>query len=206
MKQSAPEKSRRKVFNIGFHKTGTTSLTWFMHQHDYSVLHNTAYSMERLHLGSQHETGVDDGESVDVASLIDPVLLDQLVQEYDFFSDNPWPLLFRRLDAAYPDSKFILTHRDVDRWANSLLRYTGSQRTRMRQLIYGYGNPENHLERYRQVYVKHNRDAIEYFKDRDNLLVIDIEDDDRIIAKQLCTFLGLEQGQVLFPNTNSTRA
>jgi hypothetical protein len=205
MKHSDPGTTHGKVFNIGFHKTGTTSLTWFMHQHSYRTLHNTAYSMERLHLGSQHETGVDDGESVDVASLIDPVLLDQLVQEYDFFSDNPWPLLFRRLDQSYPESRFILTHRHVDSWAESLARYAGSQRTRMRKLIYGYGNPQYHLERYREVYIMHNNDVIEYFRDRDNLLVIDIEDDDRIIAKRLCIFLGLEQGKVLFPNTNSTR-
>lgn len=191
-----------KVFNIGFHKTGTTSLTWFMRQHGYHVLHNTALSMEQLALGSQMDAGIDDGEQADLGSLIDPALLERLVMAYDFFSDNPWPLLYRHLDMLYPDSKFILTRRDVDSWINSLLKYTGRQRTRMRKLVYGYGNPENHIKRYRQVYLKHNRDVVDYFGSRANLLVIDIEDDDRDIASRLEQFLRLEKKDILFPAAN----
>ena len=191
-----------KIFNIGFHKTGTTSLGQFMREYNYRVLHNTAYSMERLHLGSQDEYGEEDGKAVDIASLVDPVLLDRLVQEFDFFSDNPWPLLYRYLDESYPGSRFILTRRNVDAWINSLLTYVGTEITLMRKLIYGYGNPRNHITRYRKVYIKHNNDVIEYFRNRDDLLVIDIESDDLLIAASLRKFLGLEIRDVEFPTAN----
>lgn len=194
-----------KTFNIGFHKTGTTSLDRFMHEHGYRTLHNTAYSMQRLNLGSQQDAGEDDGKAADLISLIDPALLDALVSEFDFFSDNPWPLLYRQLDARYPGSSFILTRRNIDAWMRSLLDYTGTERTRMRKLIYGYGNPHQNITRYRQVYLRHYRDVAEYFADRNNLLVLDIEDDNTSIAARLRDFLGLRDSNIAFPVTNRKR-
>lgn len=202
MEQRNLKPIRVKIFNIGFHKTGTTSLSQFMRENHYRVLHNTGYSMERLNLGSQNEYGEDDGEAVDIAPLVDPVLLDRLVQEFDFFSDNPWPLLYRYLDETYPGSSFILTRRDADAWINSLLNYVGSEKTLMRKLIYGYGNPKDHVTRYRKVYIKHNNDVIEYFRGKDNLLVIDIESDNHFIAVSLQKFLRLKTCDMGFPTVN----
>lgn len=202
MNSHDPGTQHTKIFNIGFHKTGTTSLTQFMRELNLRTLHSTAYSMERLNLGSQLDAGEDDGIPADLDALIDRSLLHQLVSEYDFFSDNPWPLLFRQLDTSWPGSKFILTRRNTDCWINSLLKYSDAQRTRMRKMIYGYGNPENHIKRYRQIYLRHNRDVISYFGNKDNLLVIDIEDDNRSIAVALQEFLGLEEQSLLFPNIN----
>jgi Sulfotransferase domain len=197
---------QRKIFNIGFHKTGTTSLTWFMHEYGFRTLHNTAYSMDRLNLGSQQQVGADDGIPADLATLVDPGLLSGLVREFDFFSDNPWPLLYRQLDNHFPGSRFIFTRRDDTSWLNSILKYTGSQRTRMRQLIYGYGNPAGHGDAYREIYRRHNTNVLEYFRNRKDLLVIDIESDNRKIAGDLERFLDLESRGVLFPaaNTGST--
>jgi len=194
--------NREKIFNIGFHKTGTTSLTHFMKDNGYKSLHSTAYSMSRLNLGSQTDINEDTSEPVNLEGILDKTLLQELVQEYDFFSDNPWPLLYRLLDQSFPNSKFILTRRNTGSWIKSLVKYSGSQHTRMRQLVYGYGNPENHVTHYRKVYSKHNKDVVRYFGNRKDLLVIDIEDDDSIIAESLAEFLGLGEDRAPFPTAN----
>lgn len=196
--------NKEKIFNIGFHKTGTTSLTHFMREHGYNPLHNTAYSMRRLNMGSQTDIFKGDAGSVNLASILDKTLLQELVQEYDFFSDNPWPLLYRQLDQGFPNSKFILTRRNIDSWIKSIVRHSGSQHTRMRQLIYGYGNPANHVTHYREVYSVHNRDVVRYFGNRKDLLIVDIEDDDSRIAESLAEFLGLGNNRIPFPTSNKT--
>ena len=72
----------------------------------------------------------------------------------------------------------------------------------MRQLIYGYGNPEGHVTHYRKTYIRHNKDVVAYFGNRKNLLVIDIEDDDSVIADSLTEFLGLGISTTPFPTSN----
>ena len=192
----------RKVFNIGFHKTGTTSLTQFMREHGFKVLHSVSYSMAKLELGMQGSGEEGDGTCVDIDSLIADGPLDALVRNFDYFSDNPWPLLYKRLDRAYPDSLFILTRRKVDGWVNSLVKYSNAENTLMRQMIYGYGNPQRHISRYRKVYLAHNRAVEKYFHGRNSFMVIDIEEDDRVIAQKLQKFLGVEPSSVVFPALN----
>lgn len=202
MISSPHNKHHNKIFNIGFHKTGTSSLTYFMQKNHFRVLHNTAYCMERLGLGQQNDAGEDDGKPVELESILDIEKLNKLIQEYDFFSDNPWPLLFRLLDKEYPESMFILTRRKIENWTSSLLKHTGTQNTRMRRFIYGFGNPINHIKRYQEVYEKHNQNVVDYFSNKSNLLVIDIEDDDEAIARNVQLFLGLKSEVKHFPTIN----
>ena len=191
-----------KVFNIGFHKTGTTSLSSFMHDLGFRVLHDVAFSMQALGLGQQQDDEEGDGKPADFESLVDAGRLEALIGRFDFFSDNPWPLLYRRLDQTCPGSLFILTRRKVDSWINSLLRHCGTQNTRMRRLVYGYGNPHGHVGQYRKIYLRHNREVLEYFRGKDNLLVIDLEDDNDVIARRVVEFLGIDAPGISFPVAN----
>ena len=84
----------------------------------------------------------------------------------------------------------------------SLLKYTSDENTRMRQMIYGYGNPHRHISRYRKVYLAHNRAVEDYFSGRKNFMAIDLEEDDAIIAQKLQEFLGVESKGPIFPSLN----
>ena len=37
-----------------------------------------------------------------------------MVDRFDAFEDNPWPVLYKELDARFPGSKFILTRRPAE--------------------------------------------------------------------------------------------
>jgi hypothetical protein len=171
-----------KVFCIGFHKTGTTSLG------------------EALELLGYRVTGPDGTRDPDIAENVH-LLAESLVVEYDAFQDNPWPILYREMDEKCPGSKFILTERDPDAWIQSQVRQFGTKETPMRKWIYGVGCPEGNEEIFLERYKRHNREVREYFGGRpDDLLVMDLAAGDG--WEKLCPFLGKDVPEAPFPHAN----
>jgi hypothetical protein len=128
-------------------------------------------------------------------------LIDSLVPRYDAFQDNPWPIVFKRLDERYPNSKFILTVRDSEPWLRSQIKDFGRAETPMRKWIYGAGAPLGNEARYVARYEAHNAEVLEYFKDRSrDLLVMDLTKGDG--WPKLCAFLGAEIPNTPFPHAN----
>lgn len=166
-----------KVFCIGFQKTGTSSLGTAL-----SVLGYRVHSGFRFNQPGK----VQIAPPVSLGKLADIAL--PIVPRFSAFQDNPWCLLYRELDEAFPGSLFILTRRARQNWYLSLLRHFRETDSAMFEFIYGCETaacrpPEHYLARYDA----HNQAVLEYFKDRpEALLVFDLEKAD---SDPLCTFL-----------------
>lgn len=178
--------AKKKVFGIGFHKTGTKSLG------------------AALEILGYRTCGPRWAKQDDIA---DTALQRALAEVplFDAFQDNPWPILFRELDQQFPDSKFILTVSPTDEWIARALRYFGTKQTPMRQWIYGAASPIGNEQVYIGRYETHNKDVQEHFRTRpDQLLVMPLITDPS--WEPLCTFLDLKmpEGQT-FPHKNRTR-
>lgn len=174
----------RKVFCIGFHKTGTTTMKQALRILGYRVT---------------GPNGVDDPE---IAQKL-PALAAELSQRYDAFQDNPWPLVYREMDALHPGSKFILTERDEEKWYASNRNHFRGSTTPMRRLIYGEaaGSPKDNEALYKARMRRHNEEVRAYFRDRpDDLLVLDVTRDGR--WEPLCAFLGHPVPAEPFPHGN----
>lgn len=173
-----------KIFGIGFHKTGTSSL---------------AEALRSLGFSVTGSTGVRDRN---IATNVHRIVR-EVVPLYDAFEDNPWPIVYRELDSLYPGSKFILTLRNPEAWIESVVRHFAGRHTPMREWIYGFGDPEGHEEAYLARYVKHNDEVMNYFSGRENrdFLVLRIAQGDG--WEKLCPFLGLPvlEGKA-FPHRN----
>lgn len=173
---------KRKIFCIGFQKTGTSSLGVALTQLGYRVKGPVKTRDPRI-----------------ASRLLEETL--PLVGKYDAFQDNPWPILYRTLDERYPGSRFILTVRDVDSWLNSVLGHFGEKNTPMRALIYGVGCPAGNEDIYRQRFLRHEQEVREYFRDRpDDLLIFDLKQPAPWQA--LCAFLGEPVPDTPFPHVN----
>jgi hypothetical protein len=175
----------QKVFCIGFHKTGTTSMR------------------DALALLGYRVTGPNGLYDPEIAIKLD-ALVDTLSESFDAFQDNPWPLVYRRMDEKYPDAKFILTVRDPDRWSASVVRHFQQQETPMRALIYGgdAATPTGNEAHYIAVMTRHNAEVLEYFRDRPGkLLVMDLSRGHG--WRELCAFLGLDVPDAPFPHANA---
>jgi len=173
-----------KIFCIGFHRTGTSSLM--------KALRILGYRVNKVELSVFRNPNIAQ-EVREIAFA--------LVDQYDAFSDNPWPIIYRELDQKYPDSKFILTLRSTESWVRSMVKYFGATTTPMREWIYGAGNPAGNEAIYAARYERHNHEVLEYFRERPNdLLVMNFAEGDG--WEKLCPFLGKEIPAVPFPHTN----
>ena len=176
------EKKLAKVFGIGFHKTGTKSLSKALEILGYKVCGTVGTNNPNIK-EEVHQLAYD------------------LVDKYDAFQDNPWPILYKELDQKYPGSKFILVIRPVDSWIKSIVTHFRTRNSPMRELIYGVGHPKGNEQIYIERYERHNREVIEYFKDRPNdLLVIHLKEGN--LWGKICPFLGKEIPDVEFPHVN----
>ena len=171
-----------KVFGIGFHKTGTTSLA--------DALAGLGYRV----------TGPDGLGDPDIAANALPMAL-RIACQFDAFQDNPWPVLFREMDAAFPGSRFVLTVRSPEAWMASVIRHFGASSTPMRRWIYGAGSPLGAEATYRARYDRHNQEVVDFFAGRPrDLLVLRITEGEG--WERLCPFLDRQPPDRAFPHSN----
>jgi Sulfotransferase domain/N-terminal domain of galactosyltransferase len=187
-----------RIFGVGMHKTGTTSL-------------HTALTL--LGFDSAHWTSAHWAKAIyrEMTTLGRSVTLERNYA----ISDLPMPLLYKQLDTAYPGSKFILTTRHEVHWLNSIHKhwdpaynqYRGQWNSdpfthKVHRLLYGQKgfDAELFLARFRA----HNRGVMEYFKDRPgDLLVMDGEENAGWL--ELCGFLGRPIPSMPYPRVLRTK-
>jgi len=179
---------KTKVFGIGLSKTGTTSL---------------ARALDILGYRTRDYLGVDRYIAGDLSS----VNLEE-IDTNDAFTDTPIPSFYKQLDKHYPNSKFILTTRDMDGWLKSCKkqfteRIVSRQNEATSQLHTDlYGCFAFDQEKYASGYTRHVNGVLDYFKDRpEDLLVVDICGGEQNWVK-LSAFLERPVPDIPFPVTN----
>ena len=175
-----------KVFCIGFHKTGTSSIGRALEHLGFDVTGPNFVHDRRIHSGPW--------------SLVRP-----LIEQYDAFQDNPWPVLFREIDWYVPDAKFVLTMRDPMDWIGSVESFFAKHSTEMRKLIYGVGSPDGQRERYLARYLRHYEEVDAYFADDGlRLLRMNVFEGDE--WQKLCSFIGKPIPDIPFPHVRPSPA
>lgn len=162
----------QKIFAIGLSKTGTNSLVDALKHWGINLLHYPSY-----------------------ANINTP-------QNVDGMADIPTVRFYKDLDRKCPGSKFVYMIRDKEEWLDSCEKHL---KRRPPSTLGKWGN-ENRLavygtlyfdrEKFSQVYDIHDYDVRDYFKDReDDLLIINICAGEG--WHELATFLGTE-GQPVY--------
>lgn len=173
-----------KIIGIGFHKTGTSTLR--------AAFEILGYTVQ--------------GPRTDLADELFKENWSRVFNEakpYDVLEDNPWAVIYKELDRAFPGSKFIMTVRDEEKWIKSVVNHFGGNNSRMREYIYGEnnGNPEGKKDLYLKRYKRHQAEVKEYFKNRPNdLLIVSWEDGDG--WEKICRFLQTPIPKKRFPHVN----
>jgi len=178
-----------RIFGIGMHKTGTTSLH---------------HALQLLGFDSAHWKSVAWAKKI--WEEVKANGKSSTLEKNYALSDLPIPMLYRELDQAYPGSKFILTLRPEQDWLRSVENHWSSSNSFkdtwkkeqgfarfIHRKLYGQEdfNETVFLERYR----RHNAEVLEYFKDRPNDLLIMNLAPDPVTSRpaagwpELCRFL-----------------
>ncbi|WP_156820225.1 sulfotransferase family protein [Synechococcus sp. PCC 7336] len=183
-----------KIFGIGMPKTATTSL------------HN---ALKMLNYRSIHF--VRDRKTV--AELRSENYRLSILDRYDAISDAPIPAIFKQLDECWPNSKFILTVRSLDKWIDSCrsapfnsdkaVPSSNHYRHYYRTLIYGQTTFDESV--FARAYQSHNDRVRSYFSGNKalQLLVMDITKGDG--WEKLCPFLNVSIPERDFPRSNSRK-
>lgn len=177
-----------KVFCVGFHKTGTSSVGVALDKLGYRTI---GYAPFRQLAHQQTLTLAEvEAKALEVAA------------QADALKDSPWPILYRQMDAAFPGSKFIHIVRDPDRWINSAVNDFGEVPNSMRRLVYGTPYPKGNEAAWLERYHQHNADVRAYFADRpDDFISLDLEKGE-VNWKNICTFLDEPVRDEPWPHAN----
>ena len=166
-------KSNHKIFCIGYWKTGTNSI--------WKALIILGYRAGKLiRLAKEPKEG----------------WIEYLKEsKYDAFTDDPMSFIYKDLDKAFPNSKFILTIRDKKSFAKSYVNYFKGT---------AFEKSPEEVDEVLEKYDKHNKDVKDYFKDRsDQLLVINVIGGEG--WEKLCPFLNKPTPNKDFPHKNKGR-
>ena len=183
-------RSNEKIFVIGFHKTGTSSLGKALQILGYEVC-GGMYKTDRKRFRNTYNK----------EQFIEDWAL-RLAPHFDAFQDTPWFMLYRLLDHYYPDARFILTTRSTESWIKSVVNhFGGSDYWVLHKWIYGHADPVGNEGVYKQVYEDHIDAVRNYFQDNSNrFLEISLESGDG--WAKLCNFLNIRQPFFDFPDVN----
>lgn len=124
----------------------------------------------------------------------------------DFICDMPMQTRFDFYDKRYPNSKFVLTTRNIDSWLDSCDRWI-NDRPVLKQSIAGryrlelYGIITYDKQIFTDTYNKFHNNILNYFSNRiKDLLIIDICSNPSWI--ELCNFTGKPIPEIPFPHLN----
>lgn len=201
----------KKIFCIGFNKTGTTSLE--------KALIDFGYQMGNQPTAENLLYHYVKGNWAQILAYCESA---NAFQDTPFSLPNTWKVLINR----FPEAKFILTYRSEEDWYASITkfhskRFGGGKRIPnkadlknatyieqgwMWHWVKGVFNAPD-SEPYKKeilcaVYRQHNEEILEYFKGNDNFLAID-PTEHKSYAK-LCEFLGQTPLYEEFPHLNKT--
>ena len=181
-----------KIFQIGFNRCGTRSMHDFFKNQCMDGLKCLHWEGGKLALDMYGNM------------LGNRKILEGTYEDFDYYGDmqafirvEEKILLFlahleyKILDEQYPGSKFILNTRSVDGWIGSRMRHYGEDILR---IVYGDSDPE---EIWRKQWHLHHEGIVEYFGNRSDLLVFNIEKDE---GQKIAHFLpGLNFNSLRFP-------
>jgi hypothetical protein len=191
MNSGSSGRRKGKIFCVGWHKTGTTSIGMALRRLGYEVAGWRRDISTALTL-NWHDA--------DFEPIIDEAM------RFDAFEDWPWPLVFREMDRAFPEAKFILTRRlDTPTWVRSAQAHVARQRRPWAGLflIYGSNDPSSDAAILAGRYERHNQEVRAHFADRPaKLLELCFECGDG--WEDLCAFLGKDVPAEPFPHANKS--
>mgnify|MGYP006444365125 CR=1 FL=1 len=175
----------QKVFIISLHKTGTTSVTYFLEKFGYLM------------------TGPDT-HLFDKAMNEDYDEIDSFLEKFDGFQDDPWYMMYSYVYNKYPNAKFVFLKRNSEDWIRSVQSFYGRDRfnNRVRRLFYGNADTIKYESLYLEKFETHTQQVKNFFEKKDNYIEIDVKKPNDAVRLQ--RFLGERIKYDRFPHKNNT--
>ncbi|MBD3663503.1 sulfotransferase [Sulfitobacter aestuariivivens] len=192
--------TRLRIVNLALPKTGTTTLTDALRKAGLRVAdwkirpgQSTRTDIPRMHVGKvMYEDYFASGNPLARLDEFDVINEMSAVREDRSFWPQTDLALLKAIERHYPGVKFVLTTRDPEKTANSMMRWNNLGKRRLPQadvpgLPRGFGRSEAELTRWIEGHFLFCR---RLFGSADNFLEYDIEDADA--PERLARYLGVD--------------
>lgn len=198
--QNTPRRSSRKIFQIGFNKTATTSLHHFFESNSLKSVHWDERRLAlKMHANHQNKMSLISGyEEFDVFSDVEIVIKGDI----RYVSQN----LFKELHKEFPDAVFILNTRNVDDWIESRLSHVNKINYPEVCMDHYKLTREELINKWKNDYSKHINNVTTYFEKQSNHAFIHYKVDEAA-PHELADFLiskGVDIKNKLLPHTHKT--
>ena len=170
-----------KIFIIGFNKCGTRTLHYFFKDNNLKSIH-----WDNKNLVDVFENNIKNGNKLleNGKTINKRVNSNCNYSEATVFSDMTKNIInkdakdyYKQLDNDYPNSKFILNTRNVDKWIQSRIKHNKGKLLN-EQMKFHNCDRKQLKSIWKKMYKKHIKDVKDYFKDRkSDLCIFDIEND-----------------------------
>jgi hypothetical protein len=187
-----------KIFLLSFGRTGTTSSHLFFQKLGYKSLH-----LLKLEVDFNKIKGFSTDEIVKY--------IEHVEDKYDALTGYPYNVSYEHFHKKYPNAKFILITRPVSDWVPSIKRHSKGEPFTPQRLAAWSQYISKDAKKIEDVtdleletlYNDHNKNVIEYFKNSDNFLHLDLYDPEKNI--KICKFLGKDNIDLEFEHTSKIR-
>lgn len=188
---SIPENTKKKVFVLSLHRSGTTSVHRLLRDLGYKSLHWP------IRDGDRDIRAEVAGNETDLEFIW--ASLSSLIDRREAFSDVPFPVLYQQAARDFPDAKFVLVTREPDAWLNSVRRHIGFRKFRVFERVQYWHYFPNRPDKLSAINTKKllelqeiHQNAIEAIvTSSDKLLSISLEN--KNVGETICDFLGSKQ-------------
>jgi len=167
-----------KVIQLGFNKTGTSSLGAFFKKNDFKVISNVKHA-RIVYKNIQENLPAFSGiEDFDLAEDLEDHRQGIYISKY-----------FRRIYEAYPDAKYILTTRCCESWLTSRLRHRAGKYVRRALRNLDIDTVDELLWHWRRDFYSYHSEVLSFFQGKSNLYVHSVNS---LSVDSLLAFLGPE--------------
>lgn len=178
-------KIKNKIINLGFSKTGTTTIGAYFKLLGFKTIHDPKHT----YISSNN---------------VKQFLVDNTWTKYEAFS-GLFPMCWKTVVDNSTNCSYILSVRNTESWIRSAKNHFKNRKnTPFRDKVFGPSNTKWNTS-FIKIYEDYNRQVQEYFNLKDiPLLVVNIEDDNETVAEDIGTFLGLSGPFPSLPKRNVT--
>ena len=183
--------ARPKVFQIGFNKTGTTSLARFFKTNGYKVAGGEIAI--KAHKNIQKQRDPFHKLEFDLAQDVENHKLGIYIYEH-----------FELIHNHHPNAKFILTTRSCEKWIKSRLSHNGGRYVRRALRRLGLRDIAALCDVWRRDYYHYHTRVLNHFAGNPNFYIHSLE---CLNVEQLLDFLGPDFNfqQRIYPHSNSRK-
>lgn len=155
-------KGKKRVIQIGFNKTGTSSLGKFFAKNNYRVI--GPKRALRVWSNLQASRPAFEGLNFDLAQDLEDHASGIYISNY-----------FKQIYETYPDDYYILTTRSCEKWIQSRLRHHGGRYVRRAMKHTGIVDLDHLCDHWRAEFYHFHLDVTRFFQGKANFYVHSLE-------------------------------